>query len=80
MGNRPMQIILYTRARCCLCDQAKEILEKHGLAVQEVDIDADSALQRQYDQFVPVVEIDGKERFWGRIDETLLRRLLNVKR
>jgi glutaredoxin len=75
-----MQIILYTRVGCCLCDQAKVILEKHGLVVQEVDIDADSALKQRYDHFVPVVEIDGKERFWGRIDETLLRRLLNVKR
>jgi glutaredoxin len=75
-----MQIILYTRVGCCLCEQAKAVLKEHELVVQEVDIDADSELKRRYDHLVPVVEIDGNERFRGRIDETLLRRLLNAKR
>ena len=30
----------------------------------------------RYDQCVPVVEIDGQERFRGRVNEVLLRRLL----
>jgi glutaredoxin len=70
------QVVLYTRVGCHLCDQAKQQLERYGLAPQTVDVDADPALREKYDQCVPVVVIDGKERFRGRIDERLLRRLL----
>lgn len=74
-----MTVNLYTRAGCCLCDQAKAILEKHGLAIHEINIDADPELKQRYDYLVPVIEIDGKERFRGQIDETLLRRFLDAK-
>ncbi len=69
-------VILYTRQGCHLCDDAKAILCAHGLAVAEVDIDADEHLRQQFDTCVPVVEIDGKIRFRGRVDAVLLRRLL----
>ena len=71
-----IETTLYTRHGCHLCDQAKEILEQHGLCPREIDIDADPALQAKYNECVPVVWIGGKERFRGRIDEMLLRRLL----
>jgi glutaredoxin len=67
---------LYTRQGCHLCDDARALLERHGLAVESIDIDADPALRERYDVWVPVVVIDGQERFRGRIDERLLRRLL----
>lgn len=69
-------VILYTRRGCCLCDQAKALLEHHGLAVQEVDIDADPQLRERYNECVPVVVINGRERFRGRVDERLLMRIL----
>jgi glutaredoxin len=69
-------VILYTRRGCCLCDQAKALLEKHGLAVREVDIDADPQLRERYTECVPVVVINGRERFRGRVDERLLMRIL----
>jgi glutaredoxin len=52
------------------------MLERHGVTVKEVDVDADPALRERYTECVPVVLIDGKERFRGRVDERLLRRLL----
>ena len=64
---------LYTRAGCHLCDQAAEVLNRYGLSYQSVDIDADVELRARYNECVPVVVIDGKERFRGRIDELLLR-------
>jgi len=67
---------LYTRAGCCLCDEAKRILESHGVAIEEIDIDADPRLRDRYNEHVPVVMIDGRERFRGRVDERLLKRLL----
>ena len=69
-------VTLYTRVGCHLCDEAKEILRNHGLAPVEVDIDADPELRQRYTECVPVVVIDGRERFRGRVDEVLLRRLL----
>jgi hypothetical protein len=41
-----------------------------------VDIDADPKLLAGFDTCVPVVEIDGKVRFRGRVDPILLRRIL----
>ena len=70
------EIVVYTRAGCHLCDQAAALLASHGLRFEVVDIDADPQLRAQYDECVPVVMIDGRERFRGRINELLLRRLL----
>ncbi|MGE0610304.1 MAG: glutaredoxin family protein [Pirellulales bacterium] len=70
------EVILYTRRGCHLCDDARDLLQRHGLRPQSVDIDEDPALQARFTQCVPVVFIDGRERFRGRIDEVLLRRLL----
>ena len=69
-------IVVYSRRGCHLCDVAVEVLRRHGLACESVDIDAHPELRARYDQCVPVVVIDGKERFRGRVDELLLRRLL----
>ncbi len=71
------QVVLYTRQRCHLCDEAAELLARHDIAPQLVDIDHSPDLVELYDTCVPVVEIDGKVRFRGRINEILLRRLLS---
>ena len=72
-------VILYTRAGCHLCEEARQTLVKHGLAVEEIDIDEHNELRSRYDTCVPVVVIDGRERFRGRVDEMLLRRLLSKR-
>ena len=69
-------ILLYTRAGCHLCDDADVLLARYGLVPQRVDIDADPALRERYNDCVPVVVIDGKERFRGRVNEVLLKRIL----
>lgn len=71
-------VILYTRQGCHLCDDALTILRRHGLAPRLVDIDADESLRQCYNECVPVVEIDGKERFRGRVNEVLLARILSA--
>ncbi len=75
-----MKVILFTRQGCHLCDDALALLRRHDLSPVEVDIDQDPQLRERYDCCVPVVEIDGRERFRGRVDERLLRRLLAGKR
>lgn len=73
------RVVLYTRQGCHLCEDARELLRRAGLEPELVDIDADPALRQQFTECVPVVEIDGQIRFRGRVNELLLRRLLNAK-
>jgi len=78
-GSRFHQLTLYSRTNCPLCDEAAEVLADYSSwlpTADEVDIDLDPALRQQFDTTVPVVACDGKIRFRGRIDETLLRRLI----
>jgi len=74
--QEPKKAILYTRVGCHLCDDARQILERHGLTVEPVDIDQDPELVARYTFEVPVIWIDGQERFRGRVNEVLLKRLL----
>ncbi|RIK77525.1 MAG: NrdH-redoxin [Planctomycetota bacterium] len=78
-SKTPRQVVLYTRSGCHLCDDARDLLVRHGLNPQSVDIDADPELRERYDFCVPVVVIDGVERFRGRVNEVLLRRLLHSR-
>ena len=70
------EVILYTRSGCHLCDDALELLRKHGLEPHLFDIDTCPEKLAMYNACVPVVEIDGKVHFRGPINEVLLRRLL----
>jgi len=66
------EVVLYTRAGCHLCDEAKQQLQqlrKHAdFELREVDIDQDPELQRRYNDEVPVVFIHGRKAFKYRID------------
>jgi glutaredoxin len=72
-----MKVTLYTRKGCRLCDEAYSILARHQLIPEEIDIDSDSVLRERFTDCVPVVEIDGRIRFRGRVNEVLLRRLIH---
>jgi glutaredoxin len=73
-------VVLYTRPGCCLCEQARQVLErvrgKHPFALAERDIEQDDGLLRRYLERIPVVEIDGLEAFELFVDESELERLL----
>ncbi len=67
------EVVVYSRAGCHLCDVVKETLgrleSRGGFRWREVDIDADPELQRQYNDQVPVVFINGRKAFKYRLDE-----------
>lgn len=72
---------MYSRRRCGLCDEAREVIlaeRRRGAAFEfdEVFIDGDDELERAHGLRVPVVEIDGVERFETFVDAGRLRRLL----
>jgi len=73
-------VTLYTRAGCHLCNDALAELRRQGVEPQLVDIDRDPTLAQRYNECVPVVVIDGRERFRGIVDARLLRRLLRGSR
>jgi glutaredoxin len=61
---------------CPLCDEARELLDREGVAFREIDIRTDRNLLRAYRLEIPVVTVDGRKAFVGRIDVERLRRLL----
>lgn len=73
-------VVVYSRAGCCLCDVVKETLASvEGQADfrwREVDIDADPELRRKYNDEVPVVMIDGRKAFKYRMTEREFLRAL----
>ena len=75
-------VVLYSRPGCCLCDDAREILERVRLrrrfALHERDIESDEALLRAYLERIPVVTIDGVEAFELFVDETELERRIDM--
>ncbi len=71
-----LQVLLFTRSGCHLCDEAEGVLLRHGLNPTKIDIDDSPELRERYDTCVPVVVIDGQERFRGQVNEVLLQRLI----
>jgi len=80
-GRRCRRIVVYGREGCHLCDDAKDILARYLEYlphIEDRDISGDASLTGQFGQSIPVVEIDGKVRFRGRLDEGLFRRWIEA--
>lgn len=75
-----LRVTVYTRAQCCCCHKALDLLReyqgRHGFTIEEVDVDSDRALAEAHGLSVPVVAFDGKVRFRGVVNPVLLDRLL----
>jgi glutaredoxin-like protein DUF836 len=61
------RVVLYSRHACHLCDEARSVIlaerDRTPFDFDEVLIDGDEALERDYGLRVPVVEVDGAEEF-----------------
>ena len=77
-------VVLFGRPGCCLCDEAREVIERvhatRPFALEERDIEADETLLRAYLERIPGVTIDGIERFELFITEDALVRALDEPR
>ncbi len=75
-----MQVLVYSRADCHLCDavwaQLEDAQRRYGFQLDSVDIDSDPELARRYTDCVPVVTINGKVRFRGQLSPALLEKVL----
>jgi glutaredoxin len=66
------RVTLYTRAGCCLCDDAKKVLlearRRADFDYEEFDIDLDPELRRRYNDEVPVIAINQVKAFKYQVD------------
>ncbi|MBA2295159.1 MAG: glutaredoxin family protein [Actinobacteria bacterium] len=71
------RVVVYSAPGCHLCEPALEIVRAVcGSDFALVDITSDPALERRYRLRIPVVEVDGTERFRYEVDEAELRALV----
>ncbi len=84
MGAQPEstlpEVILYTRAGCHLCEEAKEEIRRVRaeipFAFRSIDIDRDPELVSLYNEEVPVILVNGEKAFWYQVDAEELRKRL----
>jgi glutaredoxin len=80
------RVILYTRPGCCLCDDAREVLERvrtrhpEAFMLEEQDIESSGELHRRYLERIPVIRIDGVEAFELFVSQPELERRLGIVR
>ena len=74
------EVILYTRAGCHLCEEAREeirrVRAKIPFAFRSIDIDRDPELVSLYNEEVPVIFVNGEKTFRYRVDAKELRKRL----
>ena len=73
-------LVLYTKAGCHLCENAKAVIlgvrRSVAFELQEVDIARDEDLFDLYKNDIPVVTIDGRQAFKHRVDAAALKEKL----
>jgi hypothetical protein len=75
-----IQLTLYTKPGCHLCEEMKRVIAavaaRVPLELTEMDITRDAALEQQYGLAIPVLERDGKVIAKYRVSETALEQRL----
>jgi len=74
------RVVLYGKAGCHLCDEARTVvaLVCGGLSVPwaEVDVTTDPQLLRDFGEQIPVTFVDGRQHDFWRVDPDRLRAAL----
>ena len=65
-------MVLYSRPGCHLCDAARDVIAAErghtAFAFEEIDIETSDDLLKEYGVRIPVVTLDGDERFEIQVD------------
>ena len=76
----PITIEIMTRKDCCLCDEAKAVIEPVAAdfpaQIKMTDIESDPELFERYKEKIPVVLINGEESFFYKVHPITLRKKL----
>ena len=79
------KLTIYSRPGCHLCDELKAVVTRAtrtagvAVAIDEVDISTDPALEAQYGLEIPVLLVDGRKAAKYRVTREQLTRLLLVR-
>jgi len=77
---RPVELTLYSRPGCHLCDDMKAIVtpvaRELGWIVKEIDISGQPELESRFGQEIPVLFVGERKAFKYRLTESALRRRL----
>jgi len=78
-----VEVVLYTKPGCCLCDTVKAQLGKlrmtQAFKLREVNILEDSGAYAKFHAEIPVVFIGGRKAFKYHLDEKAFVRRLNSR-
>jgi glutaredoxin len=73
-----IQIDIYSRPGCHLCDEAKEVVERvrarFPFLLRVINIETDPELETRYGEQIPVVFINGNKAFKYHVDEAELEK------
>jgi glutaredoxin len=66
-----LQLQIYTRKDCCLCEEMKSVIHEakapFPITLDEIDVDSSAELQVLYGDEVPVLFINGRKAFKYRV-------------
>lgn len=77
----PLTLEILTKKDCCLCDEAKliidRVLDDYPAELKITDIESDDDLFERYKERIPVLKINGEEHFVFKVHEITLRKKLD---
>jgi len=83
-SGRRRSVTLLVRAYCHLCDEMRAAVQplasKAGLTVDEIDVDADPALEARWGEMVPVLLAGNRELCHHRFDRAAFAAYLDEAR
>ncbi len=77
----PIALEILTKKDCCLCDEAKiivdRVLKDYSAQLTVTDIESDNDLFELYKERIPVLKINDEEHFVFKVHEITLRKKLD---
>jgi len=75
-----LKLTIYSKKDCHLCEEAKSVLAKYPVEIEEIDIETDPQLFEKYRYEIPVIFLDDRKLFKYRVDEKKLQQLIRSGR
>ncbi|MBP0726799.1 glutaredoxin family protein [Bacillus sp. RG28] len=76
-----VNITLYTKEKCGLCTEAKELLEEiskeYNIQINEIDIYSDDELLEEYQLMIPVIDVERERVGFGKISKLDIISVIN---
>jgi len=78
-----LQLRIYSKPDCHLCDEAKAVLlkvaQEFDVSIEEINIETDPDAYQKFRYDIPVIFLDDVKLFKHRVDADQLRRALRTR-